>query len=51
MRRSERDTFDHMCFVKAWEYDAERFGWNYKLEDKRGIELDGWVMETNLKKA
>ena len=51
MRRSESETFKDLCSIKDWKYDAERFGWDYKLRDKDGDEMTGWFKETNLKKA
>ena len=51
MRRSESQTFDDICFIKDWDYDEVRFGWNYKLRNEAEVELEGWHMETNLKKA
>ena len=51
MRKSSADTFDYQMFVKSWQYNAERGGWDYKLKDGKDVEYENWVKETDTKRA
>ncbi|KAG7008240.1 hypothetical protein G7Y79_00006g018600 [Physcia stellaris] len=51
MRKSAADIFEFKMFVKSWQYNADRPGWDYKLRDEKNVEHEDWVKETDTKEA
>ena len=49
--RGPAGTFNYLIFIKSWQYDEARGGWDYKLRDENGIEYQSWVKETDTKKV
>ena len=50
MRRTSAEMFEFDMTVTGYEYDSEREGWNYWLDDASGVAWPKMVKETNLKK-
>lgn len=51
MRLSETEPFVFLKWVKDYEYNKERCGWDYQLRDEDGTVHGTWVREDDTKKA
>ena len=51
MRVTASEPFEYLMYVKSWQYDEARAGWDYKLRDESGIEYEPMVPESNTKRA
>lgn len=51
MRLSETEPYLFLKWVKDYEYNKDRGGWDYQLREEDGTVYGTWVREEDTKKA